>query len=114
MGVVSRCCSDESSLLMFALIRRHVHLDEQRRRNDRIRELADALIVESLTSSDESNAQRELMAINQHALVLFIVMITILLLVCRHGFGWSPGGTAPPPPSINIYVGGPSALRGVA
>jgi hypothetical protein len=100
---------------MFALIRRHARSDsdEPRRRDDQIRDLADSLIVESLTTSDESNAQqRELMAINQHALVLFIVMITILLLVCRRGFGWSPGG--PPPPSITIYLGAPSALRGVA
>jgi hypothetical protein len=100
---------------MFALIRRHVHSDEQRRRDDQIRDLANALIVESLTSSDESNAQQlELMAINQHALALFIVMMAILLLVCRHGFGWSPGGAAPPPPSITIYLETPSALRGVA
>ena len=99
---------------MFALIRRHVHLEDQRLRDDQIRAIADALITESLTTSDESNAHRELIAINQHALFLFIVMITILLLACRHGFGWSPGGPAPPPPSITVYLGAPSALRGVA
>ena len=62
---------------MFALIRRHVHLEEQRQSDDRIRVLADDLIAESLTTSNESNAQRELMEINQQALVLFIIMILL-------------------------------------
>jgi hypothetical protein len=97
---------------MFALIRRHVHLEEQRQSDDRIRVLADDLIAESLTTSNESNAQRELMEINQQALVLFIVMISILLLVCRHGCGWIPGGNPLPP--ITIYRGASPALRGVA
>jgi CHASE3 domain sensor protein len=98
---------------MISLLRRHVRLQEQHQRDDQIRALADALIVESLTTSDETNRrQRELMAANQQALVLFIVMITILILICRHGFGWNPGGAARPPPATTVYLGAPSALRG--
>lgn len=74
---------------MLSLIRRNVRSREDNR-DDRIRALADALILESRPSADTPEST-ELLLINQQALVLFLVAVFLLLLLCRYGFGWVPG-----------------------
>ena len=91
---------------MLSLFRRNVRSREYNR-DERIRALADALILESRPSAD-TNEATELLLINQQALVLFLVAVFLLLLLCRYGFGWVPGKRLPE--STTIYFG----LRSVA
>jgi hypothetical protein len=90
---------------MLPLFRRAVRLQEERRREEQIRILGEAVVAESRTSAREATPEAvDLLQLNQQALVLFITMVLLILLVCRHGFGWAPGATRPTT-TRTIYFG---------
>ena len=58
---------------------------------------------QELQQQRQQRGERERMRMAQNHMVVFVVFMYILYVICRFGFGWTPGSEKPSP-SVHVYL----------